>query len=64
MANVETRYIVVRTEKNNLTFVENNYKSFLSYEDAIKYRDLKREIELLEKKGDKFNISSFNLIGE
>jgi hypothetical protein len=64
MSIIETNYLIVRTEKNNLSFIENNYKSFLSYADATKYRDLKREIELLEKKGDRFNICFFDLVRE
>jgi hypothetical protein len=59
---IDTRYIVVKTDRHGNTFIENGYKSFSSYQDAIKYRDLKREIESLENENNRFNVASFNLV--
>ena len=61
---IDTIYIVIETTRHKDCYVSNNNKSFSSYEDAIKYRDLKRELSLIEKNGYKYNVCSFNLVGE
>jgi hypothetical protein len=58
---IETKYIVVKTNNNNYSNVENN-QTFNDYHTAMEYRDKKRDIEKIEKSGYYFNVASFNLI--
>jgi hypothetical protein len=60
---IDTIYIVVETTKSGDCYISNNNKTFITYQDAEKYRDLKRELSLIENNGYKYNVCSFNLVG-
>ena len=60
---IDTKYIVVETVTSGDCYVSNNNRTFTTYQNAEKYRNLKRELSLIENKGWKYNICSFNLVG-